>query len=53
MRILEEISKNSRITMKELGEKIHLTGQAASSRVIKLEESGVIEGYTVKVNQVK
>lgn len=28
MQILEELSKNSRITMKELGEKVHLTGQA-------------------------
>lgn len=51
--ILDELSKNSRITMKELGEKVHLTGQAASSRVAKLEDSGVIEGYTIKVNQAK
>jgi Lrp/AsnC family leucine-responsive transcriptional regulator len=53
MRILEELSKNSRIKMKELGEKVHLTGQAAASRVAKLEDSGVIEGYTIKVNEVK
>lgn len=39
--------------MKELGEKVHLTGQAAASRVAKLEDNGVIEGYTIKVNQVK
>ncbi len=30
--ILEELSKNSRITMKELGEKVHLTGQATKGR---------------------
>jgi Lrp/AsnC family transcriptional regulator, leucine-responsive regulatory protein len=53
MRILDELSKNSRITMKELGEKVHLTGQATSARVAKLEDNGVIEGYTIKVNQVK
>ncbi|ASB89876.1 putative HTH-type transcriptional regulator YwrC [Bacillus sonorensis] len=52
-RILEELSKNSRMTMKELGEKVHLTGQAAASRVAKLEDHGVIEGYTIQVNQVK
>lgn len=51
--IIEELTKNSRITMKELGEKVHLTGPATSARVAKLEESGVIEGYTIKVNQVK
>lgn len=51
--ILEELSKNSRLTMKQLGEKVHLTGPAVSARVAKLEDSGVIEGYTVKVNQAK
>lgn len=53
MRILEELSKNSRITMKELGDRVHLTGQAVASRVAKLEDNEVIESYTVKVNQVK
>ncbi|MFC7786479.1 Lrp/AsnC family transcriptional regulator [Rossellomorea sp. GCM10028870] len=52
-RILEELSKNGRITMKELGAKVHLTGQAASTRVLKLEEEGIIEGYTIKVNDRK
>jgi len=33
IRILDEISKNSRITMKELGEKAHLTRQATSSKL--------------------
>jgi Lrp/AsnC family leucine-responsive transcriptional regulator len=39
--------------MKELGKKVHLTGPAVSTRVAKLEEQGVIEGYSIKVNQVK
>ena len=51
--ILDELNNNSRITMKELGEKIHMTGQATSTRVAKLEDSGVIEGYTIKVNHEK
>ncbi|WP_454193856.1 Lrp/AsnC family transcriptional regulator [Paenibacillus sp. Marseille-Q7038] len=53
MDILDELSKNSRITMKELGEKVHLTGPATSARVAKLEDSGVIERYTIQLNQVK
>ncbi|MCL6605716.1 MAG: winged helix-turn-helix transcriptional regulator [Paenibacillus sp.] len=53
MLILSEMAKNSRITMKELGEKVHLTGQAAATRVAKLEDNGVLEGYTIKVNQSK
>jgi Lrp/AsnC family transcriptional regulator, leucine-responsive regulatory protein len=53
MHILKELTKNSRITMKELGEKVHLTGPTTSARVAKLEDNGIIEGYTIKVNQVK
>ncbi|MFB5086354.1 Lrp/AsnC family transcriptional regulator [Psychrobacillus sp. PGGUH221] len=53
MRILNELSMNSRLTMKELGEKVHLTGPAVSARVAKLEDQGVIEGYSIKVNRVK
>lgn len=52
-KILRELSKNGRMSMKELGRKVHLTGQATSSRVIKLEENGVIEGYTIKLNKQK
>lgn len=51
--ILKELSMNSRITMKELGEKVHLTGPATSARVAKLEDNGIIEGYTIKTNQFK
>lgn len=51
--ILEELSKNSRMTMKELGEKVHLTGPAAASRVTKMLDNGVITGCSIEVNQVK
>lgn len=53
IKILEELSKNSRITMKQLGEKVCLTGQAVAVRVAKLEDTGVIEKYTVKINYEK
>lgn len=53
MKILDELSKNSRMTMKELGEKVHLTAPATATRVEKLEESGVIEEFTIKVNPAK
>lgn len=51
--ILNELKHNSRITMKELGQKVHLTGQATSTRVAKLEDSGLIEGYTININEHK
>ncbi|WP_366249567.1 Lrp/AsnC family transcriptional regulator [Terribacillus aidingensis] len=52
-KILNELTKNSRITMKELGGKIHLTGAATAARVAKLEDNGVIESYSINVNQNK
>ncbi|KRG13712.1 transcriptional regulator [Virgibacillus soli] len=52
-RILEELSKNSRLSMKDLGELVHLTGPAVAARVAKLEDQGVIEGYTISVNREK
>lgn len=52
-KIIEELTNNGRMTMKELGEKVHLTGQAASSRVARLEDEGILEGYTIKVNKQK
>ncbi|WP_080145539.1 Lrp/AsnC family transcriptional regulator [Marinilactibacillus piezotolerans] len=51
--ILKELKKNGRIRMKELGEKVHLTGQAASDRVARLEQKGIIKGYTVEIDQNK
>lgn len=51
--ILRELSRNGRMTMREIGEKVHLTGQATAARVLKLEESGIIEGYTIRVSKEK
>ncbi|KGP74317.1 Lrp/AsnC family transcriptional regulator [Pontibacillus yanchengensis] len=52
--IIKELQDNGRMKMKELGERVHLTGQAAaSSRVQKLEDEGIIESYTIRVNEKK
>lgn len=53
LKILSELTENGRMTMRELGEVVHLTAPATAARVEKLEESGVIEGYTAKVNHIK
>lgn len=50
-KILVELNKNSRITMRELGERVHLTGQAVATRVKKLEESNVIRNYSITVDE--
>ena len=49
-RIIECLRKNSRITMKELGEKVFLTGQAAKNRVERLEDMGIVQRYTVNID---
>lgn len=51
--ILDMLSENSRISMKELGEKVHLTGAAAAARVMKLLDNGVITSCSIEVNQLK
>lgn len=49
-KILELLQSDGRISMKELGKKVSLTSPAVTERVKKLEESGIIIGYTAIVN---
>ncbi|WP_274362946.1 Lrp/AsnC family transcriptional regulator [Paenibacillus thermotolerans] len=53
MAILECLKSNSRMQWKEIGERVHLTGQATANRIARLEELGIIEAYTLKVNESK
>jgi Lrp/AsnC family leucine-responsive transcriptional regulator len=51
--ILSLLKKNSRLQWREIGEIVHLTRQAVANRIRKMEDMGTIEGYTVKLNQIK
>lgn len=51
--ILKLLGENSRIQWKELGQKIHLTGQAVGNRIRRLEDTGIIEQYTIAINRIK
>ncbi|MFQ5531671.1 MAG: Lrp/AsnC family transcriptional regulator, partial [Candidatus Nanoarchaeia archaeon] len=53
LKILEMISGNSRIEYKELAGKLKLTGNAIKYRIKNLENSGVIQGYTISINMRK
>jgi Lrp/AsnC family transcriptional regulator, leucine-responsive regulatory protein len=53
LKILEALLNDAFLTHKEIGERVHLTGQAVGARVRKLEELGVIEGYTLRWNPEK
>ncbi|WP_433751445.1 Lrp/AsnC family transcriptional regulator [Paenibacillus amylolyticus] len=50
IRILQILIRDAKRSHKGIGEEVHLTGQAVGARVRKLQDLGVIEGYTVKWN---
>ncbi|NMM61660.1 Lrp/AsnC family transcriptional regulator [Clostridium sp. P21] len=51
--ILNLLIKNSRMQWQEIGEIVHLTGQAVRNRIKRMEKLGVIEEYTLKINSSK
>ncbi|WP_163099892.1 Lrp/AsnC family transcriptional regulator [Peribacillus alkalitolerans] len=52
-KILLELQLNGRKTMTELGKVVGLTAPAATERVKKLEDRGVIKNYTITVDPHK
>ncbi|PCD81033.1 AsnC family transcriptional regulator [Lysinibacillus fusiformis] len=48
--ILKELKKDSRISMSELGRRVHLSAPAVRERVRHLEEQQVIRKYTLDIN---
>jgi Lrp/AsnC family leucine-responsive transcriptional regulator len=53
LQIIHLLRENSRLQWKEIGEIIHMTGQGVAARIRRLEELGIIEKYTLKVNEKK
>jgi Lrp/AsnC family transcriptional regulator, leucine-responsive regulatory protein len=49
-RILAELQADARLTMAELGRRVHLSQPAVTERVRKLEAVGVITGYRATLN---
>src|SRR6188768_1352043 len=49
-RILGELQRDARISMAELGRKVHLSQPAVTERVRKLEIAGFIRGYRAVVD---
>ena len=48
--IIEALWENARTSYKVLGERVYLSANAVSERMRRLEESGVIQKYQVKVD---
>ncbi|OPH57662.1 transcriptional regulator [Paenibacillus ferrarius] len=51
--ILQVLLENAIRPHKEIGELVHLTGQAVGARIRKMQDSGIIEGYTLLWNPEK
>lgn len=49
-KILAVLNENARIPLKDLAARVALTSPAAGQRIRKMEQSGVIAGYTVVLN---
>ena len=52
IRVLEELQRDPRLTMSELGRRVGMSSPAVTERVRRLEEAGVIRGYRLEVNPV-
>lgn len=53
LKILHLIQQNSRLTTKELAEKIHLSTTPTFERIKKMERNGIIDRYVAIVNPEK
>ena len=50
-KIVQLLSENARMPVKDIAQKVSLTSPAVSSRIHKLETDGIISGYTVTLNR--
>jgi Lrp/AsnC family leucine-responsive transcriptional regulator len=50
LRVLEELQREPRLTMSELGRRIGMSSPAVTERVRRLEEAGIIRGYYLDLN---
>ncbi|MEO6632175.1 MAG: Lrp/AsnC family transcriptional regulator [Mucilaginibacter sp.] len=48
--ILRQLEADARISITEIGKRVGLSGPAVSERIKKMEDEGIITGYTTHVN---
>ncbi len=52
-KILQALAANARITGAEIARKIHLSLPAVTERLRKLDKSGIIDRYTIRLNRAQ
>jgi Lrp/AsnC family leucine-responsive transcriptional regulator len=53
LQIISLLEKNARMPLKALAEEVFLSSPATATRIEKLENEGIISGYSVKLNYKK
>jgi Lrp/AsnC family transcriptional regulator, leucine-responsive regulatory protein len=48
--LLQALSENARLPIKELAKRVALSAPSTAERVRRLEEAGVIQGYTLRID---
>lgn len=51
LEILKLLKSNCKMQFRDIGEVVHLTGQAVFNRISRMEHLGVIKGYTVLLDE--
>ncbi|WP_062049809.1 Lrp/AsnC family transcriptional regulator [Bacillus sp. JCM 19034] len=52
-KIIDELHHNSRLSMSELGRRVHLSSPSVAERVKQMESFGIIKGYTLEIDYEK
>ena len=50
LKIIDMLKINSKLSLKVIGENVHLTPQAVSNRIIRLQDLDLITQYTICIN---
>ena len=53
LKLIDLLQQNARYSLKHLAEEVFLSTPAVSARILKLEEQGVITGYSAQVDPLK
>ncbi|MGV8906452.1 MAG: Lrp/AsnC family transcriptional regulator [Acetobacterium sp.] len=53
LKLIHFLDENARCSLKHLAKEVFLSTPAVSARIVKLEEAGIITGYSVKVDLIK
>ena len=51
--ILKELQQNARIPLSEIAKKVSMSAPAVSERIQKMEDAGIIKGYSAELDMNK